>query len=66
MKLYDCSDGTKFRVIGDIEVPIGAPPINKGDEYTLRNIDGMYSYCKDVNGAVVHLIAWAEVEIVEP
>ena len=27
------------------------------------HIDGMYSYCKDDEGKVVHLAAWTEVEI---
>jgi len=29
------------------------------------HLDGMYSYCKDKNGNVVHLAAWTEVEIVD-
>ena len=64
MKLYDVPDNTMIRVVGQIKVPPGAPAINVGDELLLRNIDGMYSYCKDSKGNVVHLLAWAEVEII--
>jgi hypothetical protein len=28
------------------------------------HIDGMYSYCKNKEGETVHLVAWAEVEVV--
>lgn len=29
------------------------------------HIDGMYSYCRDMSGNVIHLKAWTEVEIVK-
>lgn len=32
-------------------------------EYLFHHIDGMYSYCTDSKGEVVHLAAWTEVEI---
>ena len=25
------------------------------------HLDGMYSYCKDMMGNIIHLVAWAEV-----
>tara|TARA_R110002020_G_scaffold127156_1_gene285326 strand:- start:557 stop:724 length:168 start_codon:yes stop_codon:yes gene_type:complete len=47
------------------KVPPVAPTINEGEELNFRSIDGMYSYCTRDNGDVVHLVAWAEVEIVD-
>jgi hypothetical protein len=35
-----------------------------GYEFNFDHIDGMYSYCTDDDGNVVHLMAWTEVEIV--
>jgi len=29
------------------------------------HIDGMYSYCKDMQGNIVHLRAWTAVDIVD-
>ena len=63
MKLYDVPRNTKVRVLDDIATPIGSPEINKGDEIMFYHLDGMYSYCT-INDTVVHLVGWAEVEIV--
>lgn len=51
MKLYEVPRNTKVKFEGEI--------------YKFHHIDGMYSYCHDKNGNVVHLVAWAEVEIIE-
>jgi len=56
MKLYEIPNRSIFRIIND------NPPI----KYKLHNIDGMYSYCTNIETKeVVHVIAWEEVEIVE-
>ena len=68
MKLYEVPPKTWIRVIGDIVAPPGAPEIKKGDKLYFYNIDGMYSYCKRTNkvdAEELHLVALAEVEIVE-
>lgn len=62
MKLYECKRNTKVRVLGDIKVPPDATPINKGDIIDFGHIDGMYSFCHNEKGELVHLVAWAEVE----
>ena len=36
-----------------------------GRELNFKHIDGMYSYCTDDDGNVVHLSAWTEVQIKE-
>ena len=64
MKLYDVPNRTYIRVIDKIKIPPAAPIIKKNDVLFFDHIDGMYSYCKNSNNTVVHLVAWAEVEIV--
>ena len=54
MKLYDVPKNTRITIKDD-------------DGNILRllfhKIDGMYSYCTDDEGNVVHVAAWVEVEI---
>lgn len=54
MKLYEVPRDTRICVIGD-----------QCFELLFHHIDGMYSYCTDNQGNVVHLAACTEVEIVE-
>lgn len=63
MKLHDVPDNTKIKVLDDIATPPGSPDIKKGDELLFRHIDGMYSCCISKDN-IVHLVAWAEVEII--
>ena len=63
MKLYYVPINTKIKVMGDVKTPIGSPEIKKGDIIEFGHIDGMYSFCKNEKGDVVHLAAWTEVEI---
>lgn len=35
----------------------------QGVRYFFSHIDGMYSYCIDEQANIIHLVAWAEVEI---
>ena len=64
MKLYDVPNNSRIKIIDDIKVPPSAPKLTEGQELNFRSIDGMYSYCTTDSGDVVHLAAWAEVEIV--
>ena len=65
MKLYDVPRNSRIKVVEEGKVPPVAPTINEGEELNFRSIDGMYSYCTRDNGDVVHLVAWAEVKIIE-
>jgi hypothetical protein len=66
MKLYDAYRNTMVKVIDDlVTVPPGMPGIQKGEVFKFHHIDGMYSYCHDEEGNVVHLPAWCEVEYVD-
>lgn len=63
MKLYRVPKYSTIKVLDDIAVPPGAPPIEKGDILNFHGIDGMYSKCSS-QGVLYHLVAWAEVEII--
>ena len=56
----------EFNKDSSVTVPPGAKKINFGDPIFFDHLDGMYSYCKDIHGEVVHLPAWQEVSITEP
>lgn len=66
MKLYEVPNNSKIRITDkDIKIPVCAPQLKKGDILWFGHIDGMYSYCKDKDGNLVHIAGWTEVEIVE-
>ena len=56
MKLYEAPRGSKIRVLGDID---------EGNVLYFDHLDGMYSYCIDSEGNIVHLSASAEVEVIK-
>ena len=66
MKLYDVPNDIVI-IIKDKDVKI--PPFSKcvlqGAKLKFHYIDGMYSYCVDSSGDIVHPAAWTEVEIVQ-
>lgn len=70
MKLCDVTErkGTKIRILPENDGSM-TPPCHRDftdDEVlTFSHIDGMYSLCYDNSGNAVHLVAWAEVEVVE-
>lgn len=55
MELYNVPNNTRIRIKGFEEDGV----------LFFHHIDGMYSYCTDMSGGVVHLAAWTDVEIVE-
>lgn len=63
MKLYNVPRNTLIRVYDENE----DGSLNKKSFVDLQfhHVDGMYSYCKDKDGNVVHLPAWTEVWIVD-
>ena len=64
MKLYDVPRGELVRIVSSPIVPVDAPDLEVDDVIRLGNIDGMYSYCIDRFGGIVHLAAYVDVEIV--
>jgi hypothetical protein len=70
MKLHEVPNHTTIRVLaqenGDPpRVPPAAPEIRVDDVLDFLHIDGMFSACYNSQEQLVHLVAWAEVEIVE-
>ena len=51
MKLYELPRNSWFTINSD----------ETNVKYFLDHIDGMYSYCTDVKGNVLHFAAWTEV-----
>jgi hypothetical protein len=45
------------------KVPQNIRILFEGEEYFFHHVDGMYSYCTQ-GDEVVHLQAWAEVEVI--
>ena len=64
MKLFKVPPGSMIRVIGEVEIPPAAPEIDKGEILKFIHVDGMYSLCVNKSGKPVHLVAWAEVEVI--
>lgn len=64
MKLYEVPRNTYVRIVNGTPPPPGAKPMLDAEVVLFKHIDGMYSYCIDADGDVVHLNATTEVEIV--
>lgn len=65
MKLYEAPCKSHIRLLEDVEGPVSAWKPNEGEEYIFNHIDGMYSLCYDMDGKIIHIPAWAEVELVK-
>ena len=65
MKLYNVPRKTWVRLYEDQQGPLGHHNFLLGDELFFDHVDGMYSYCKDVDGNIVHLPAWTEVIVID-
>lgn len=65
MKLYNCPNKTWVKVVQDIKGPPLSPNFIVHEEVFFDHIDGMYSYCKDKKGNIVHLPAWSEVKLLD-
>jgi len=63
MEAYEVNYGTKVKVMDErAKVPPESLPINKGDEITIKRLDGMYCSAIDKDGNKVYIAAWTEVE----
>ena len=61
--LYELCKGDKFKIVDDdLKVPVAHDEVDLAAEYLFGHIDGMYSYCKDMTGNVVHFAAWTKVK----
>ena len=65
MKLYEVPRNSKIRIIDeDVMIPPASIPAKESDVLNFSHCDGMYSYCTDADGNVVHISGMTEVEIV--
>lgn len=58
MKLYEVPKGTPIKIVEERK-----SKRDKREVIDFHYLDGMYSYCTNQEGEVVHLAAWTEVEI---
>lgn len=67
MKLYDLPRYSYVKILDEkVKQPIANYPIKEeNDIIFFDHIDGMYSFCVDNEGNIIHLAAWTEVEIVD-
>lgn len=65
MELYKAPTKCWIKVIGENKIPPVATPIELNESIWFDHIDGMYSYCLNQKGQVVHLVSWAEVIVDE-
>jgi len=63
VKLYEAPRNSLVRVVGTPTAPPDAPEVNDGEVIKFYHVDGMYSYCKNEYGDIVHIPAWQEVEV---
>jgi len=65
MKLHDVPPKSSIRIKSTDSG--NHPPAHRdftgGEVLYFHHIDGMYSLCYDLNNNPVHLVAWAEVEV---
>ena len=60
--LYELNTDAKFKIIDDeLKVPPAHDVVDLTAEYLFGHIDGMYSFCKDMTGNIVHFAAWTKV-----
>lgn len=64
MKLHEVPQGSRIKLTNNTTHPPAHREFEEQEELEFYHIDGMYSYCKDDAGKVVHLVAWAEVEVI--
>ena len=64
MKLYNVPNNTKVRLKSTENGPPASIDPMVDTTYTFKHIDGMYSFCYNVENKIVHLPAWSEVEII--
>ena len=67
-QLQEVTRGSRIRILprkdlNTTEHPPAHREFEENEELEFGHIDGMYSYCKDDDGNIVHLVAWAEVEV---
>ena len=63
-KLHHVPNGSRIRLNGETKHPPCHREFDESEELEFKHIDGMYSLCYDDNGQPVHVVAWADVEVI--
>jgi hypothetical protein len=65
MELLDVPRESYVKILEkDVKMPMGVyPSVKENDIIFFDHIDGMYSFCKDLNGNIIHLSFATEVEL---
>ena len=65
--LYELNKGDYFTIAdNELKTPPTHDAVDLYAKYWFGHIDGMYSYCKDPEGKIVHFAAWTKVKKVCP
>ena len=65
MKIYKLKPGSIVKITDEgVCTPPSSPQVETNDIVTLIKLDGMYCSVKNVDGIIVFVAAWTEVEIV--
>jgi hypothetical protein len=66
--LYELRKGDKFTLVPEehggepIKVPVAHDEFDVADVFHFDHLDGMYSFCKNSAGQVMHFAAWTKVK----
>ena len=65
MKIYELKPGSIVKIIDEsVRTPPSSPQVKTNDIVTLIKLDGMYCSAKNIDGMLVYVAAWTEVEII--
>ena len=64
-KLYEVNSHKWVKLLEDAPGPPYHRSFTKGEEFYFHKVDGMYSFCKDVEGNIAHIPAWTLVEVLD-
>lgn len=65
MKLYETPRNSIVRLLEAPKLATNGDVAYAGEVLRFHHVDGMYSYCEDLDGNVLHPAAWTEVELVK-
>lgn len=63
MKLYDVPRNSFVKIKDESKTPPSSEQIETDEVLFFDHIDGMYSFCINKDGHIVHPAAWTEVEV---
>ena len=64
MRLHEVPKGSKIKVKSEVVVPAGGITPTDNEILIFNNVDGMYSHCLTLDGKIIHLSMFTEVEVI--